>query len=256
LPLDVRFTVEDALHFLENHEEFAQNNRSKVPLLTPYLGTVSIQLRQGATGVEAMPYAGSDIGHIERYQEYKGTLEEIYSRVEQRLGSKYLAVTSLGVPNWRNQASISPEEDYAIQVQQLNQTITDLHEILTDPNAPRVPKNFEYHQYCKTYSSAYEIAGKKLVLSSNALNESVVTDIGAALANLESDYPIFRRDFDNKLRNGLYHENYILQVSGSDVFIHYANINNSGGIWNIQNFPPIPLSDVQIKTIGGFQKLW
>ena len=93
-----------------------------------------------------------------------------------------------------------------------------------DPRISSKLKNFLIPDF---FSSTYELAGKKLVCAAKVLSgRRNIRDVGDAL-NVLARSPhrlYFKSHFDNTLRNGIFHQNYLVDDSHVPPVMEYVNV--------------------------------
>lgn len=176
--------------------------------------------------IESSQYRGTDVGNISDYQDSKADLLAIYSAVESRL-TKPEAVIGLSVDNWRS-TSTDPDEDFAAQVIQFFDIIQNVNSL---PQSGRqlIDLSTAYLQ-CQLYASVYELAGRKILRAASLLNRRMtpIDKLGTAISFLKTKgFTRSMAPFDNHLRNGIAHGNFLVD-SSSPPNVEYADISSSG----------------------------
>lgn len=206
-----RITTYDFNRFLTYPVAYTNRNPVKVADVAALLKTMASKLTKNAPWLGATRFSNNPISKFKEYQIYHRKLERIHKQVEAKCRTKYAAIKLLSVPNWRNKGSKMVEEDFAEQVLQIMAVSSSFDEKyrVKEPKISPVLKNF---LICQFYSSVYELAGKKLLCAANAISgRKNIKDIGEAVNVLAKPHRLyFKKHFDNRLRNAIFHQNYIV----------------------------------------------
>lgn len=243
--------ADDVDRFLTYPVAYRDRNPVKVVNIATTLRIISKQLRRNAPMLERTRISKTQrISDFNEYHVFHRKLQSIYNKVELKTKTKYRTYKLLSVPNWQQKNSKEIEGNYAYQIIQIMSILKDFNAKYKKPNS-KIPKSIKNFLICHFYSSTYELAGKKLVRLANALtNRKNINDAGDALNVLASEHiPYFKRYFNNKLRNGISHENYLIDESITPPVMDYVNIRPKGGRIVISRLMRTDLEQVYKKTI-------
>lgn len=210
---------------------------------------VSEDLQKSASNIEDLKIYNRSAGTFPEYREYHRIMESLFTRIEGRLDSKFLAVKFLPVPNWREPNSYFLEDDFYAEIGRLLRVNLEISVLAT-----KLPTEFlDLQNYLETrlYSSSYELAGKKLNLFTASFQlESKSDDIGEALRVLSQEgYSYFTTRFDNKLRNALLHETYLIEDE-SVADAKYAVYGRHRNRLALRSSESISTSRIHEKAVG------
>lgn len=245
-----QITTYDFNRFLTYPVAYTNRNPVKVANVAALLKTMASKLTKNAPLLEATRFSNNPISKFKEYQTYHKKLERIHMQIEAKCRTKYAAIKLLSVPNWRKKGSKMVEEDFAEQVLQIMTVLSSFDEKyqVKDAKISPVLKNF---LICQFYSSVYELAGKKLLCAANAISgRKNIKDIGEAINVLASPHHLyFKKHFDNKLRNAIFHQNYIVDESKTPPLMQYTNIRSDKKKTVIGRLKTTDLEEVYKKTV-------
>jgi hypothetical protein len=179
------------------------------------------QLTTSLNDLDMQPYNGVAFSRVPEYNSYKPLFAKLYDELEATLGSRKRTVLSMEIDNWLDTGGV-PDTDYSRLVQQF---FSDIQELNALTAARGSVDEFMMSLHCHMYAATYELGAKRLVEAVEILEGHEIGEVGAAVAKLrERGYGDLVRSFDNKLRNGIAHNNYIV-TAGLPPTINYANVH-------------------------------
>jgi hypothetical protein len=186
-----------------------------VRLWTRFDSEITIGLRD----LDAQDFQGTPFHQVPAYQRYKPLHERLYNQLEAKTGSKASAVFGMEIPNWLDRTAL-PDNDYSRLVQQFFSAIQELNALTTT----RGQDEFVMSLQCQLYVATYELAAKRLVAATEIIMGRQIPDVGVALSELRNKgHPDLVTSFENTLRNGIAHNNYLIDA-GPPATVSYANI--------------------------------
>jgi hypothetical protein len=207
--------------FLRRPRYYIRKNPTQKKAIKKLVKVNAIQLRQGAKVIEQQTFQGTHhVKDIREYVKYRRLLKRIYKAGYSLKSSKYLCVEYIAEKNWLTPKLRMGDYDYSQQVLQLLQWFNDVNLVKADPNLPSTLKN---QLDCITYAVAFELAGKKLAKSAKLLTgNNRLWKMSEILSILKGRKLNFTKHFDNDLRNGLYHQSYLIDGSKTPPEVAYS----------------------------------
>lgn len=210
----------DPRDFLRNPQRFVDEHVEWISPALELWVRFSWELRIGLKSLDEFKYDGKQFQTYKAYSDYKVQFSSLYDGLEKKTGSKLKAVLGMEIDNWKDPTAV-PDNDYSRLVQQYFEAVAELNRITSSAG---VAAGFAGSLHYQMYGATYELGAKRLVRAAEILSGKGIGDVGSALKFLrDNGHAGLVASFDNKLRNGVAHNNYIVNASIPPT-IDYANV--------------------------------